>query len=103
MAKVMIALLVMSGALLVGCKDDAKGGGDGKTGSATESIGVPECDDYFKKFEECINKNPAMKASMGDTVKQNREAWKQVAAGPGKDTLKTTCKAAADAIAQACK
>jgi hypothetical protein len=105
MTKTMIGLL-MAGALVVaGCDDKkAEGGKDGKSGASGDAIGVAECDEYFKKMEECFSKTPAMKAAMGDAMKQNKDAWKQAAATPqGKESLKTTCKAATDAIAQSCK
>jgi hypothetical protein len=73
--------------------------------TASTDFGVAECDDYFKKLEDCIGKNPALKASMGgDTMKQQKEGWKQMASNPAtKDSLKTTCKSAADALAATCK
>jgi hypothetical protein len=111
MTKLMIGLF-MAGALLVGC--DKGGGGDAKTdgtaksdkaGAASgDSIGVAECDEYFKKADECFGKNPAVKAAMGDSVAQSRQAWKAAAATPqGKDQLKQSCKMATDALAQSCK
>jgi hypothetical protein len=107
MTKLMIGLLVAS-ALLVGCDKGGEAGKDGKgdgKGASGDSVGVAECDDYFKKLEDCIGKNPALKASMGgDTMKQQKEGWKQMASNPAtKDSLKTTCKSAADALAATCK
>ncbi len=112
MTKLMIGLF-MAGALLVGC--DKGGGGDAKTDSTAkgadkgaaasgDSIGVAECDEYFKKADECFSKNPAVKAAMADSVAQNKTAWKQLAATPqGKESLKQTCKMATDSLAQSCK
>ncbi|HVY45588.1 MAG TPA: hypothetical protein VHB21_06895 [Minicystis sp.] len=110
MTKLLIGLM-MAGALLVGCDKGGEGGakteGTGKAASASgsgDSIGVAECDEYFKKVEECFGKNPAVKAAMADSVKQNKAAWKQAAATPaGKEGLKTSCKMAVDALAQSCK
>ena len=68
------------------------------------SIGVAECDEYFKKVDECFGKNPAVKAAMADSVAQNKTAWKAAAATPaGKDALKQSCKMAVDSLAQSCK
>ena len=78
-------------------KDDKAGGGG--------EIGVAECDDYIKKAKGCTNW-PAgtpdeAKKAWDDAFKQTTDAWKQVPAGPGRDALKTGCKAALDALAAA--
>ena len=102
-SKLSIVALLALGALAFGC-DKKEGGEAGKSGGSSDSIGVAECDDYFKKVEECMSKNAAMKAAMEPSMKQNRDAWKQAASTPqGKESLKTSCKAAADAVAQSCK
>ncbi len=69
--------------------------------AAGGDIGVAECDDYLKKMEACMGKMPAAsKAAMEQGFKASRDAWKQAAATPqGKESLKTSCKAAADAMA----
>lgn len=103
MKKAMVALLLGTGLLVLGagCGKEEDKGGD-KSGG--DSIGVAECDAYFKAVETCIGKNPAMKAAMEPAMKQNRQAWKQAAATPqGKEGLKTGCKAATDALAASCK
>jgi hypothetical protein len=71
----------------------AVGGGD--------SIGVTECDDYLKKMNDCMGKMPAeAKAAQEQAFKASKDAWKQAAATQaGKDALKTSCKAAVDALA----
>ncbi len=112
-----IGLMVLVGALFaVGCGDKGGGGdasakpaasGEAKSGGG-DSIGVAECDDYFKKMEACLGKMPAEgKPAMETAMKTSRDAWKQAAdqGGAAKDALKTTCKAAVDALAQnpACK
>jgi hypothetical protein len=113
MKKVLVALMLGMGLLALGAgcgKEEAKGG-DGKTGAAAadskagggDSIGVAECDDYFKALDNCVSKNPAMKAAMEQSRKTNRDAWKQAASTPqGKEGLKTGCKAATDALKQSC-
>ncbi|MEO5728098.1 MAG: hypothetical protein ABI134_35180 [Byssovorax sp.] len=106
MKNVMIALWTLGGLVAAtGCsRDEGSGRGDSKTTAAGESIGVSECDDYLKKFDECSARNPALKASMGDSVKQYREAWKAAAATPqGKESLKGTCKSSSEMIAASCR
>jgi hypothetical protein len=109
MMKLSVALVLVS-LFVAGCGKKGEGGasadGSAKPGStaASDAIGVAECDDYFKKWEECGAKNAAWKAVMADSVKQNREAWKLKAQTPqGKDELKLACKASTDAIGDACK
>jgi hypothetical protein len=115
MKKVLVALMFGMGllALGAGCKDEAKPGdaksdskaadskADSKSGG--DSIGVAECDDYFKALDACVGKNPAMKSAMETSKETNRKAWKQAASTPqGKEGLKTGCKAATDALKQSC-
>ncbi len=102
----MIALWTLGAlASLAGCsRDEAGSRSDGKVTAAGESIGVSECDEYLKKFDECSARNPALKASMGDSVKQYREAWKAAAATPqGKELLKSRCKSSTETIAASCR
>jgi hypothetical protein len=107
MKTVMIALWTLGGfAAIAGCsRDEGSGRGEGKVATAAgESIGVSECDDYLKKFDECSARNPALKASMGDTVKQYREGWKAAAATPqGKESLKSRCKSSTETLAATCR
>jgi hypothetical protein len=113
MKKVLVALMFGMGllALGAGCKDEAKGGdakGDTTKAAADskgggDSIGVAECDEYFKALDACVGKNPAMKSAMEQSKETNRKAWKQAASTPqGKEGLKTGCKAATDALKQSC-
>jgi hypothetical protein len=69
--------------------------------AAGGEIGVAECDDYIKKMEACLGKVPAAaKSAMEQSLKASQDAWKTAASTPaGKDALKTSCKAAADAMA----
>jgi hypothetical protein len=85
-------------ALGVGCSKSEE-----SVASAFDKIGVAECDAYFKAAEACIRKNPTMKAAMEPTMKATHETWTHYAATPqGKDALKTSCKAATDALAASC-
>ena len=108
MKNVIIALWALGGFAapsIAGCSRDDSGRGDGKiTAAAGESIGVSECDDYLRKFDECSARNPALKASMADSVKQYREAWKAAAGTPqGKESLKSKCKSSIETLAASCR
>lgn len=111
-----IGLIVVLGALFaVGCGDKGSGGdssskpaGSGEAKASGDGVGVAECDDYLKKAEACTSKMPAEgKDAWKQGIETSRDAWKQAAAqgGAAKDALKTSCKAAADAMTNnpACK
>lgn len=69
-----------------------------KTTSA-DSIGVPECDEYIKKYEACVNgKVPeAQRAAFKSSFETMRKSWKDAAANPqGKAALASGCKQALD-------
>ena len=102
-------------ALLAGCsKEGGSGAGAAASASAvaksdvkappSDPIGVAECDDYFKQADECFAKKPDVKASFGNLVGGQRDAWKASAATPeGKETLKAVCAASLDDLKQKCK
>lgn len=90
-----IGLVVLS----AGCSKD-----EDKVDSAFDPTGVAECDAYFKAAEACVRKNPTMKDAMEPTMQEHHETWKKYATtAQGKQSLKTTCKAATDALAASCK
>jgi hypothetical protein len=99
-----VGMLIALGALL-GCNKDSAGGsgGSGSGGGAAASggggdIGVKECDDYIKMWNDCY-KDPATKSAMKSGLDQMTSAWKQAASTPqGKAGLATGCKAALDAF-----
>ena len=76
----------------------------GSTTSAAAAVapgdfGVPECDEYMKKYLACIEtKVPdAGRAIMKQTLDQQKAAWKQAASTPeGRNGLALGCKAASD-------
>jgi hypothetical protein len=72
-------------------------------GGGADKIGVAECDEYIEKYTKCIDtKMPeASRQQMKDAMTQSAKAWKDAAAGPGKDALATSCKTALDAAKQA--
>jgi hypothetical protein len=71
------------------------------TTTQTSEFGVPECDDYIKKYSACVSKlAPAAQAASRQALDQSRAAWKQAAATEqGKAALASSCKAASDAAA----
>jgi hypothetical protein len=98
MKKVTVALMLAWG-LAAGCSKHEE-----TADSGYDKIGVEECDAYFKAAAACMRKNPTMKAAMEASAKQNNDVWKgYVKTQQGRDGLKTTCKAATDALAVSCK
>jgi len=64
-----------------------------------ESIGVPECDEYIKKYEACLmSKVPeAQRAAFKTSYDTLKKSWKEAAATPqGKAGLAQGCKMALD-------
>src|SRR5262245_58932065 len=73
------------------------------TASAGDSIGVPECDEYIRKYEACLTKvaakNPQAEAAMKQGFDAARAGWKASAANPqAKAALGPACKQAMDAV-----
>lgn len=71
---------------------------------AGDSVGVPECDDYITKYQNCLKgrvpeaAQAALKGAFDTTVTE----WKKVAATPeGKSGLAMGCKQALEASKQA--
>lgn len=75
-----------------------KPGDTTKTDTAsTDSVGVPECDEYIKKYEACLTKiakdAPQAQPGLKTAFEQQRTSFKQAAANPqSKATLPSTCK-----------
>ncbi len=69
------------------------------TSVAAGDFGVPECDEYMKKYVACIEgKVPeAGRASMKQALDAQKAAWQQAASTPeGRSGLAMGCKAASD-------
>src|SRR5262245_52746032 len=67
--------------------------------AATVEFGVPECDDYLRKYLACIDSKvpEAARATVRQSVDQTKVAWKQAASTPqGKAGLAMACKQATD-------
>lgn len=69
------------------------------TAPAGDSIGVPECDEYIKKYEACLTKVAAKAPQVETPLKASfetlRDSWKKAAATPaGKSAMATGCKQA---------
>jgi hypothetical protein len=73
--------------------------------STGTDFGVPECDNYLKKYVACVDKlAPTAQGAMRQALDQTRAAWKQAATTEqGKAALASTCKAASDSAAPAMK
>lgn len=70
---------------------------------ATDSVGVPECDNYITKYTACVSgKVPeASRAQLQASLDQMRASWKQAAStDAGKAGLAQACTAASDAAKQ---
>jgi hypothetical protein len=77
----------------------ASGATSASASVAAGDFGVPECDEYMKKYLACIeSKVPeAGRAAMKQALEQQKAAWKAAAATPeGRTGLATGCKAASD-------
>lgn len=69
--------------------------------AAAPNTGVPECDDYIKKYEACLTKiakaAPQVEEGMKKAFETTRDGWKKAAANPTtKATLASACKTATD-------
>jgi len=69
--------------------------------AAGDSVGVPECDDYIKKYEACLTsvaaKAPQAEGPLKTAFAAQRDGFKKAAATPaGKATLAGICKQAVD-------
>jgi len=65
--------------------------------ASTDSVGVPECDEYIKKYEACLTKiaekAPQAQPSLKSSFEQTRSSFKQGASTEqGKAMLATQCK-----------
>jgi hypothetical protein len=81
---------------------------DAKAADTGDSTGVPECDDYIKKYEACLTKiakaAPQVEDQMKKSFETTRDAWKKAAANPTtKAGLAAGCKQATDAAKTATK
>jgi hypothetical protein len=65
--------------------------------ASADSVGVPECDEYIKKYEACLttiaSKAPQAAPGLKTVFEGQRNTIKTAASTPqGKATLATTCK-----------
>jgi len=78
------------------------------TDSAAAGTGVPECDEYIKKYEACLSKiaksAPQVEGAMKQAFEAQRSGFKSAAAtATGKATLPGTCKQAMETAKTATK
>lgn len=102
MNKVMVALVMVGGLLLVGAgcsKEEGAKTTEGAAAASGDKIGIQECDDYIAKYGACIKKMPeAARGPAEQGFKQMKDGWKQSAAA-SKDATKAACKTALDSLA----
>jgi hypothetical protein len=70
-----------------------------KSEPAGDSVGVPECDEYIKKYEACLTtiaaKAPQAQPGLKASFEAQRNGFKAAAATPqGKTALASSCKQA---------
>ena len=97
---IVVGLMVALTGLLACNKDGGSSGGSGGGGGAAasggDSIGVKECDDYIKTWNDCY-KDPATKAAAKPGLDAMTKAWKDQAKDPAsKSALAQGCKMALD-------
>lgn len=109
MKKLVVGFMMVGGMLLVaacGNKDTTETKPTEAAGPAAvtaESIGVTECDAYFKKVAECMTKKPELKPMLEPAMKQSAQAWKPLAANPAtRDGLIKGCNAAVEQLQKQC-
>ena len=115
---ILLIVSLICAVVLLGCSktetnDNKTTSGDNKPASSTstppattttaastgDKIGVPECDDFIAKYDECVsNKVPEMaRAQYKSAIEQWRTSWKKLAENPQtKGTLAAACKQAAE-------
>ena len=79
-----------------------------KTETAADSVGVPECDEYIKKYEACLTsiaaKSPAVEGPMKTAFQAQRDGFKKSAETPqGKTALAGICKQAIETAKESTK
>jgi hypothetical protein len=72
---------------------------------SSESVAVPECDDYLAKLEACLKNIPAAPREQYDkAIETYKKAWRDTVATPqGKASLATACKQATEMARTAMK
>jgi hypothetical protein len=98
-------LVVAAAASLAACS----GGGGGESAPPSNSapaagqvaagdFGVPECDEYMKKYAACIEKMPeAARGPAKQGLDQTKAAWQQAAStAEGKAAMAQSCKQASE-------
>jgi hypothetical protein len=73
--------------------------------ASTDSVGVPECDEYIKKYEACLlkiaQKAPQVEPDLKKAFQAQRDGFKQAASNPqSKAMLPGQCKQALETIKQ---
>lgn len=75
----------------------SSGSTTGTTASSGDKIGVPECDDFFAKYEACLSEKvpEAARASWKSNMMQWKDSWRRLANDPQtRSALAATCRQA---------
>jgi hypothetical protein len=67
-------------------------------GGGTATTGIPECDAYFRKINNCRSVPPSARAALLDAAKAMRESIAQATAPSAKEAMRESCKAATEAL-----
>jgi hypothetical protein len=92
---VVALMLVFSVLLACKKKKEAAESTGSAAAAATDSVGVPECDEYLTKYDKCLSEKvpEAARPQLKQSIATMRNAWKQAASNP----------AAKAGLAQGCK
>ena len=105
----LLSVVIASGFLVAcGSSTPASSGSTsgGSAASGGSDFGVPECDQYFKKYLACIDSKvpESARAQVRQGLDQSRAAWRQAASTPaGKAALAQGCTQATQMAQQAMK
>jgi len=97
-----VAILIL--VALLACKKNKKEPTESTASAAVEEVGIPECDDFLRKYEKCVSEKypEAAQPTAKQSIVQMRNTWKQAAANPlTKPAIASGCKTAADATQKA--
>jgi hypothetical protein len=93
------ALAAMVGLVACGGGSSSSTSSSAPGGTTAAGFGVPECDDYIKKYEACITEKvpEAGRAMIRQQLDATRAQWQQAAStAEGKAGLAAGCKMASD-------
>jgi hypothetical protein len=88
--------LISLALVLAGCSKSRPPADDdppADTATAPDTVGIPECDAYLKKYESCLRRSKSRMAHADAAFKAQRDSFRIAAGTPeGKSTLPAQCK-----------